>query len=114
MKQSILYALASALLTALVILAEPAKAEPADARTYVSHVQTADLDLQTDKGRRVFEQRLARAAREVCGSASDADLRGKKAVRECRAETIARASEQGERLLAAAKGGAPIAVIATR
>lgn len=114
MKQSILYALASALLTAFVILADPAKADPAEAVTYVSHVRTADLDLSTGEGRRMLQQRLARAAREVCGTASDADLKGKKAVRECRDEAIAKAGARQDQLLAKASGGATIAVVATR
>lgn len=116
MKASILYALASALLTAFVILAGPANAEPPQFGTqlHVSYVQTADLDLATDSGERRLRKRLAIAAREVCGTASDVDLKGKKAVRECRDEAIARASAERDELLAAARSGAPITVMATR
>lgn len=116
MKESIFYALASALVTAALILGGPLKAQtaPADPQTYVSMVRTSDLDLASPAGERKLEQRLAMAAREVCGTASDVDLRGKKAVRECRKEAIDRATGQREQLLAAAARGAVIAITATR
>ena len=116
MKQSILYALFSALLTALLLTATPAPAQsPAsEVQTHVSLVRTADLDLGTQAGQRQLRQRLVQAAREVCGVASDADLKGKNQVRKCRDEAIARASLQRDELLAAAGRGAAIAVIATR
>lgn len=116
MRQSIVYALFSALLTALLITAAPAPAQTSagEAQTHVSLVATADLDLGTEAGQRQLRHRLARAAREVCGVASDADLRGKKEVRKCRSEAIARASEQSDALLAAAERGAAIAIAATR
>ena len=116
MKESIFYALASALVTAALILGGPLKAQtaPADPQTYVSMVRTSDLDLASPAGERKLERRLAMAAREVCGTASDVDLRGKKAVRECRKEAIDRATGQREQLLAAAARGAVIAITATR
>lgn len=114
MKESILYALASALFTAAVILAPQAKAQTVvpDTETYVSYVQTSDLDLGSSSGERRLKQRLAHAAREVCGTASAVDLQGRNAVRECRAQAIARASSRRDELLA--RRGAVIAVTATR
>ena len=117
MKQSILYALFSALITAAFITGAPAfgQTPPAsEARTHVSLVPTADLDLRTADGERRLHQRVARAAREVCGTASDADVQGKNAVRQCRGEAMARAFEQRDELLAAAERGAQIAVTAAR
>ena len=113
MKQAIYIALASALITTAAIKAAPAIAqEPAASETNISRVQTYDLDLGSEAGRRKLEQRLARAAREVCGTASDVDVEGKNEVRKCRVETLAKAREQGETLVAA-RGGV-IAVTAAR
>ena len=114
MKQSFLYALFSALLTALLLTATSAPAEAAPAATEQRLVPTADLDLSTPEGKRRLEQRLARAAREVCGVASDADLEGKNAIRECRRETLARAALQSEQMIASAARRDVIAVSAAR
>lgn len=115
MKQSIAIMAASAAITAGLLLAEPAFAEPVQpAQTFVSMVRTADLDLRTDAGREALEHRLANAAREVCGIASDADIRGKNEVRRCRDETLANATSQKDSVIAAAEPGALIAVSASR
>ena len=45
---------------------------------------------------------------------SDADLRGKNEVRQCRDATLAQARARRDQLLAAARSGPAIAVIATR
>lgn len=108
--------LTSFAITASVIKAAPALAEttaPASA-VNVSLVRTADLDLGSSAGQRKLDQRLANAAREVCGTASDADLEGKNDVRQCRDETIAKAKGQRDAVLAAAERGATIAVTASR
>ena len=108
--------LTSFAITTGVIKAAPALAEtaaPASA-VNVSLVRTADLDLGSSAGKRKLDQRLANAAREVCGVASDADLEGKNDVRKCRDETIARAKAQREAVLAAAGRDATIAVTASR
>ena len=99
------------LATLLAFSATPALAEPI---TVTSTVQTADLDLSSADGQRQLDRRIARAAREVCGSASDADLEGKNEVRRCRAETIAAAASQRDHLLAAVRNGAPILVASAR
>lgn len=116
MKQSIAYALISAALTALLITASPAPAQSvaSEARTYVSFVPTGDLDLGTETGQRQLRQRLANAARAVCGVASDADLKGKNEVRKCREEAIARASAQRDVLAAEADRETAVAVTASR
>lgn len=95
--------------TLLAFSATPALAEPPV--TAQSTIQTADLDLSTAKGRRALDLRLNQAVKEVCGTASDADIEGKNDVRRCRVETLARlASERDQRIARAS--GEPIEVAA--
>ena len=107
--------IASALITATAIKAAPALAQPASAQgeIAISYVQTADLDLRSDAGRRQLDRRLALAARDVCGTASDADLEGKNAVRHCVDDVLAKARGESEQLIAGANRGL-IAVTAAR
>ena len=114
MRNAFTIALASALITTAVIKAAPALAETPAAETNVSLVRTGDLNLGSDAGRRQLDLRLARAAREVCGTASDSDLRGKNAVRECRADVLAKAYSQRDSVLAAGARSSFIAVTAAR
>ena len=116
MKNPYAIAIASALITAGALKAAPALAEPvtADARTYVSYVQTSDLNLSSQDGQRALDRRLAQAAREVCGIPSDADLVGQNKARTCRADAIARTGSEREELLAAANRGAVVAITASR
>ena len=103
-------------ITTGVIKAAPALAEttaPASA-VIVSVVRTADLDLGSSAGQRKLDLRLANAAREVCGTASDADIEGKNDVRQCREATLAKAKGQRNVVLAAAGRDASIAVTASR
>jgi UrcA family protein len=113
MKKAITIALTSALITTAAIKAAPAFAQqPGGTQPNISRVQTADLDLKSGAGQHKLELRLARAAREVCGTASDADVVGKNDVRKCRADTLAKARGQSETL--AAGRGDVIAVTAAR
>jgi len=115
MKKSFYIALVSALLTGGLIKAAPAFAQTqVSGQAVISLVHTADIDVSTAAGQRQLDQRLSIAAREVCGTASDADLEGKNDVRACRAETLARARAQKDSLLAAADRGATIAITASR
>ena len=82
--------------------------------TATSIVRTADLDLSSANGERELDRRIVQAAREVCGEASNVDLEGKNAVRQCRDETVAVAAAQREQLLAAARRGTPILVASAR
>jgi UrcA family protein len=107
-------ALASFLITAGVIEAAPAFAEPVTPEINVSLVRTADLDLSSAAGQRTLDARLGNAAREVCGAAADVDLEGRNDVRQCRSEVLARANSQRDQLLAAAGRGAFIAITAAR
>ena len=103
MKQTLKIILASALATAAVLKAVPAFAETNPAQN-VSIVSTADLDLSSDHGRRVLDQRLVVAAREVCGTPSDVDLAGKNAARQCRANVLADARAKTGALIASRSG----------
>ena len=109
MKRALHIALASALVTTAAFPAAPAlAAEPA---TSLRHVRTADLDLGSEAGRRKLDQRLANAARELCGTASNLDVEGRNLVRRCRSETLARA--RAGRVAATGTGGT-LAVAANR
>jgi len=115
MKKSFYIALVSALLTAGLIKAAPALAQtPVLGEVAVSLVHTSDLNLGTAAGQRQLDRRIAQAARDVCGAASDVDLEGKNDVRKCRDETLARAQVQKASVLAAADRGVTIAVTASR
>ena len=114
MKNAFTIALASALITTAAIKAAPALAETVPAESNISLVRTADLDLSSDAGRRHLDLRLARAAREVCGTASDADLAGKNEVRQCRDEVLAQARSNRDAMLAASVEKGFIAVTAAR
>ncbi len=108
--------LASFAIATGAIKAAPALAETTASASAVnvSVVRIADLDLGSSAGQRKLDRRLANAAREVCGTASDADIEGKNDVRKCRDETIANARGQRDAALAAADRGVTIAVTASR
>jgi len=99
---------------ALVAAATPSPAFALEPVTATSIVRTADLDLSSANGERELDRRIVQAAREVCGEASNVDLEGRNAVRQCRDETIAVAAAQREQLLAAARTGSPILVASAR
>jgi len=83
--------------------AAPAPARDlAPAPVQVRIVRYADLDLGTREGRSALDHRLAFAVRDVCGSASDADLHGKNVVRRCLAQTARAASARRDAALASA------------
>jgi len=110
MKTPIKIALGSFLVTAAAIKAAPALAEPVQPQN-VSVVHTADLNLASQAGRRVLDQRLVIAAREVCGEAADVDLAGQNAARQCRKGVLAAARGKSDQL---ASGNGPILVAASR
>lgn len=99
MKTSILIAAGSFLVAVAALKAAPALAEPVQPQN-VSIVRTSDLDLSSNDGRRALDQRLVIAAREVCGEASDVDLAGRNAVRQCRNDVLADARSKGEQVAA--------------
>ncbi|HKX90798.1 MAG TPA: UrcA family protein [Sphingomicrobium sp.] len=109
MKQGLKIALIAFAASAALIKGAPALAEQTTPDVSVSVVHTADLDLTTDAGRRALDVRLSRAAREVCGEASDVDLAGKNKVRACRDTVLADARARTAQL--ASRGG-PIVLAA--
>lgn len=66
----------------------PAAAEPVSSQT-TRVVSYGDLDLATHEGRRALDRRIGIAVRSACGTASSADLVGKRDVRRCRDATYA-------------------------
>jgi UrcA family protein len=112
MKKAIQIALVSALITTGAIKAAPALAQEPASETNISLVRTGDLNLGSAEGQRTLDRRLAKAAREVCGTASDVDVAGKNDVRKCRDETLAKARGQSDAIVAGR--GAVIAVTAAR
>ena len=100
MKQTLRIILISALATAAVWKGVPALAEAPHANLNVSVVSTGDLQLATDAGQRELDHRLVVAAREVCGTASDADLAGKNQVRACRHDVLEDARAKSAQLVA--------------
>ena len=64
---------------AALAFATPALSEPVTV-----NVPTAGYDLSTSEGRAALYESAARIAKQECGEASSFDLKGKKAVRECR------------------------------
>jgi UrcA family protein len=107
-------ALASALVTAGIIKAAPAFAEGQPTEIATSVVHTGDLDLSSKAGQRQLDRRLSLAAREVCGTASDLDLEGKNAVRECRVSVLSAARAKGDALIAEGRTGRTITVASAR
>ena len=114
MKQALRIVIVSAMLTAAALRAAPALAEPAGGETQVSVVSTGDLDLSSRQGQRQLKLRLVHAAAELCGGVSDADLQGKLAARRCRADVLANASEQGERIVLASRRVTGVAMASAR
>ena len=96
-----LAALSSSLLITPTVAAEP------EARI----IAVADLDLGTPDGQRQFDVRVARAAIELCGEASDVDLAGTNDVRACRDSVLEQAAQQRDVRLAS-KSVSPIRIAA--
>ena len=93
----------------LAFSATPALAQPPVTATSI--VQTADLDLSSQAGQRALDHRLTQAVKEVCGTASPADLAGQNNIRQCRVDTLAKLSSDREERIAAASAQ-PIEVAA--
>ena len=83
MKTMLIFAAFAAVLGATPALAREPTAAPSRA------VRVSDLDLGTPRGQTTLDRRVAQAVRSVCGSASDANLRGRNDVRQCRERTAA-------------------------
>ena len=95
--------------TLLAFSATPAFAEQPVVATSI--VETADLDLSSQSGQRALDRRLTQAVKEVCGTASNADVAGKNDVRRCRVDTLAGLAIERDQRIAAASSQ-PIKVAA--
>lgn len=67
---------------------QPAVAQTGPANTPSVAVNHADLDLNNAADRERLQHRLRLAAREVCGTGFDFDLRSQNAARECELLTL--------------------------
>ena len=112
MKKTLGIILTSFLATTTVIKAAPAFAEQTTIQN-VSIVHTADLNLSTEAGRRQLDARLAIAASDVCGIASDVDLAGQNQVRQCRVDVLAKARGEAQQIASTRSNGS-ILVAANR
>jgi UrcA family protein len=92
---------------------QPALAQSPPANPSVA-VQHRDLDLRTEAGAKSLDRRIWRAVVEVCGTASDFDLKGKNDIRQCRTDTRALASRQAELAIADAAGSQVIQISSIR
>ncbi|MBA2919121.1 UrcA family protein [Sphingomonas sp. MAH-20] len=81
---------------ALLGLASPSIAQPADGRVAVS---TAGLDLATPAGVRALDLRILHAASAVCGTPSSADPQGRARADRCRDDARAAAASERDRLV---------------
>jgi len=90
------------------LAAAPALAQDSNVRSVA--VSYADLDLASEAGRATFDNRLRQAVRELCGTASSADLRGQNRVDACREELTESAAQQRDVALASRQTGIVIAV----
>jgi len=87
------------ILAALAILgATPALAQDVPTRSIA--ISYSDLDLGSAAGRDALDGRIRQAIRQVCGTASPADLRGQNRVDDCREELAERAAVQRDVALA--------------
>ena len=104
--------LVSVALAAAALAAAPTAAAPlADVdKTTVAY---GDLNLGHAEGRAVLDRRIRGAARLVCGVEQAPGLIEHNAVKNCRDATIAAASSEVEKVLAA-RGGASQVVVAAR
>ena len=107
MKKPFLIILSSALATGAVIKAAPALAEPVK-RLASSRLPT--WICPTDSEQKTIDHRLVIAVQEVCGTASDVDLAGKNAVRQCRTDALGKARALASGSPAAAKASSSRAV----
>jgi UrcA family protein len=113
MKQTFKIIAIAAIATAALVKGVPAFAEPAAPSPVVSVVKTADLDLRSVAGRSTLDHRLVRAAADVCGSASDSNLRGANDARRCRTEVLTEARARTATLIAARSAPTEV-LVATR
>lgn len=85
------------------LCASTATAQSPGANDRSAVVAHADLNLASEAGLAELERRIGLAVRQVCGAASDADLKGRNEVRRCRSRTRALVSASRGKAIAAAR-----------
>jgi UrcA family protein len=94
------------LVAAAVAFAAPALAQPSDMTTVTAPhgrsiaVSVGDLDLASAEGQRTLDERLWRAARDVCSFTRLRDLAEYRAEGRCRSAALAHASARHADILA--------------
>lgn len=88
--------IAAAMIAFGLFASAPSSAEPVEIR-----IETAGLDTNTPAGRAEFRKRAQQAAVANCGKRSSADMLSGRAVKECRAEVVAKAMAVAEKELLA-------------
>jgi UrcA family protein len=94
--------LSYAALLAAALTAPAVAQNPASPPTTLS-VSYADLDLRSEAGVKILDQRIRNAVSAACGIPSPADAYGKERVEKCRDEARGRAHARRSILVAAAR-----------
>jgi UrcA family protein len=92
-------------LKSLALIAAVAAAGPALADTASRSVKITDLNLASVEGRATLDQRLVRAARQICGQGNSQDLSQIAASAKCYRASIASARADAEVRIAARTRG---------
>lgn len=87
---------------ALVVAATPAMAGDESANRPTRQVRTSDLNVSTPEGIAALDRRINVAARAICDSPDQSDLRARIAYRKCVAATRQAAQPQRDKLIAQA------------
>ena len=90
----------AALAAGFLVTPALAQAVPDAAPRIVRH---ADLRLDTASGVARLDRRIEIAVREACGTSGSFDRAGRKAIERCRTATLAQATSQRDRVIAAAQ-----------
>ena len=88
--------IAAALIAGGLTVSAPASAEPVRVA-----IDTRGIDTQTPGGRAELRKRAQQAAIDNCGKRSSVDMLSSRAVKECRAQVVAKAMAQAEEALLA-------------
>lgn len=88
---------------ALAVATTPALAVDGSEGAPTRHVRVSDLNITTPAGIAALDRRINVAARAICDSPDQSDLRAKIAYRQCVAATRQAAQPQRDRLIAEAQ-----------
>jgi UrcA family protein len=74
------------------------------AQTVTRTVSSENIDVRTAAGQARLDRRIEIAVKTACGDTSSADARGRKALKHCRADALARTMPQRDQLIAQRSG----------